>query len=823
MSEIYAQVILPLPLHDVYTYRVPGKWQSVIQAGQRVVVQFGAKKYYAALVYSLSDVVPEGLEIKEITQLLDEEPIVSLEHFEMWKWIAHYYCCTLGDVFRAAIPAGLKLESKSKVLLTDLEDEQVLSDKEFKIIEQVKKGALSIQDLQKALGKIFSYQTLKLLVEKKVIRIEEKMDMKYKVKTEVFVVLHPESENEFILQKKVDSLQRAKKQKALLFHFFEKTGISGITGKRKIGKKELLKGTGFSSSLLNELVRKKILLTLQKPVSRLNEEEVVQAGLSFLNASQVKALDEVKACFTQKKVTLLHGITASGKTEIYIHLIDEKLKRGQQVLYLLPEIALTTQIIARLVHVFGNRVGIYHSRMNSQERVEVWQKVLQYRLHPEEGYQVILGARSALFLPFSRLGLIIVDEEHDISFKQSDPAPRYHARDMAVVLARQHRADILLGSATPSFESFYNGLKGKYGIVFLGKKHFDLEPPEIIVADLIRARKKKQMKSVLTPELYQLMEEALQNKEQVILFQNRRGYSPYLQCYSCGWIPKCDHCDVSLTYHKYKEMLICHYCGYSQPLPKMCVSCGSTELLSHGIGTEKIEEELISLFPGKKIERMDLDTTRSKNAFERIIQDLDSGKTDILIGTQMVTKGLDFEHVYVVGIIDVDSLIGFPDFRAHERAFQLVSQVSGRAGRKHRRGKVVIQTSQPTHPIIELMQQQDYKVAFHAQIAERKMFRYPPFVRLIKLVVKHKQAEYVHQMAEELAGQIKKSKAFTVLGPEFPMVSRIRQWYIKEIWLKINPGYSLDGIKEYIRRTAAIVVRKKENRQGVIHIDVDPV
>lgn len=822
MPDMFAQVILPLPLHGAYSYRVPDEWQPVIQPGMRVVVQFGAKKYYAALVCALTDSAPLNIDIKEVIQVLDEEPVLLARNFELWQWIARYYCCTLGDVFRAAIPTGLRLESESKVLFTGNEEAQALSVKEFRIVEKMQRGVSTIQELQRELGKNFSYHALKLLTDKMVVRIEEKINAKYKPKTEIFVKWHPLIKSEPILHDKIQSLQCEGKQKALLFHFIEKAGAFPPFSKSIIGKKELLRGTGFNTAVLNGLVKKYILTTVQMPVSRLGEKQVAQAGLAFLNEFQIAALDRIKACFLEKKTALLHGITASGKTEIYIHLIDEVLKSGRQVLYLLPEIALTAQIIERLKNVFGDRVGIYHSRLNSQERVEVWQRVLQFRKNPGEGYQVILGARSALFLPFSALGLVVVDEEHEASFKQFDPAPRYQARDMAVVLAKQHQAEVLLGSATPSAESFFNALTGKYGLITLEKRHYKLEPPQIIVADLNRARKKKMMKSVLAPELYLLMDEALQKKEQIILFQNRRGYSPYIQCFSCGWIPQCDCCDVSLTYHRSKGLLVCHYCGYSLPMPASCPSCGSKEILPRGFGTEKIENELADLFPGKRIERMDLDTTRSKNAFEKIVKNLETGKTDILIGTQMVTKGLDFEHVSVVGIIDADSLVNFPDFRAHERAYQLVSQVSGRAGRKHRRGKVVIQTAQPAHPLIGLMQHQDYHAAFESQMAERKMFGYPPYVRLIKLVIKHKQTEAVNRIAGRLADQIRKNKAVSVLGPEFPMVSRIQLWYIKEIWLKISPKYSLDKVKAFIVQSVEEVTRHRENRQGVIIIDVDP-
>lgn len=822
MPELFAQVILPLSLHDAYTYRVPEKWHSAIQPGQRVVVQFGAKKYYAALVFSLSEMPPENIKLKEIIQLLDNEPVILPQNLKLWKWMAEYYCCTLGDVFRAALPTGLKLESKSKIILTGEDEQNQLTAKEFQILDLAKQESLTLEVLQKKLGKSFSYSALKSLLDRKIVQVEEKINAKYKAKTETWVKLHPDIKTEIELREKEEILQRAKKQKELLLHFVKKTQVFQVSQRPVITKKELLKGTGFSSAVLNALTEKKILKSYQQQVSRIEEKVTKQADLNLLNQYQQQALEEIKTCFGKNRATLIHGITASGKTEIYIHLIDEVLKKGKQALYLLPEIALTTQIIERLKNVFGIKVGIYHSRLNSQERVEIWEKVLRFQTHPKEGYQVVLGARSALFMPFSNLGLVIVDEEHENSFKQFDPAPRYHARDMAVVLGKQNNASVLLGSATPSFESFYNALTGKYGLVNLTKRHSNMELPEIIVADLKRAWKKKQMKSVLTPELFNRMEDALNNREQVILFQNRRGYSPFVQCFTCGWIPKCKNCDVSLTYHKYKKRLSCHYCGFSVAMPAECPECGSPEIKSRGFGTEKIEDELKPLFPGKKIERMDLDTTRSKNAFGKIIHNLESRKTDILIGTQMVTKGLDFEHVSVVGILNADNLINFPDFRAHERAYQLVSQVSGRAGRKHSRGKVVVQTAQPEHPLIELIQRQDYRTAFKAQMVERKLFKYPPYFRLIKLVVKHKNPENVNRVAERLAERLTKSRELTVLGPEFPLVSRIQLWYHKEIWLKIDPRLPLAEVKKFILESIEWVRNQPENSSCVVNIDVDP-
>lgn len=822
MPQLFAQVILPLSLHDAYTYSVPDALQASICEGQRVIVQFGQKKKYAALVVSLSQTKPENVEVKEILQVMDEHPIVLPQNLKLWEWIAKYYCCTLGDVFRAALPTGLKLESKSKLFLTGEQEPVSLSSSEDQIVQLIEQDGSFLSEVERKLGTGFSYRALKGLMQKKVIYLEEKVNAKYKPKTENFVRLHPDINAEEVLNRKADSLKKAKKQQQLLFHFCAVCNVFGENEREEIKQQELLKEGAFSSAQLTELHKKKILQKFKKQISRIDEAKIDQVSINLLNAHQTQALDEIKAVFETKPVALMHGITASGKTEIYIHLIDEVLKTGKQALYLVPEIALTTQIIIRLKKVFGNKVGIYHSRLNSQERVEIWEKVLRFKENPNEGYQLILGARSAVFLPFSDPGIIVVDEEHENSFKQFDPAPRYNARDMAVILGLQNKAKVLLGSATPSYESYYNATKGKYGLVNLFKRHSEMELPEICVADLRRAYKRKEMRSFLTPELYDLMESALEKNEQVILFQNRRGYSPYVECFTCGNIPKCTNCDVSLTYHKYKRRLSCHYCGFSYIMPNRCDECGSPELKTRGFGTEKVEDELKSLFRNARFDRMDLDTTRSKNAFEKIVSKLEQQKTDILIGTQMVTKGLDFEHVSVVGILNADNLINFPDFRAHERAYQLISQVSGRAGRKHKRGKVVIQTSQPDHPLLEMIQTQDYGLALKMHLEERQLFKYPPFYRLIKIVVKHKNTETVDRAAYQLATKIKSNKSLIVMGPESPLVNRIQLWYHKEIWIKISRKLNLDLVKDELMLSVKQVKAQPSTSNCMFNIDVDP-
>ncbi len=822
MPELFAEVILPLSLHEKYTYRVPETLQSALKQGQRVIVQFGKKRLYSALVFSVTTTKPDNIDIKDIHQILDEKPVVFAINFQLWEWISKYYCCTLGDVFRAALPTGLKMESKSKLFLTGIEDEIEISEKENLVLNAINNEDIYLSELQKRLGLNFSYSALKSLQAKNLIYFEEKVSSKYKPKTEAFVKLHPSVKSAELLESRLDELKKAKKQAALILHFCNKANVFENNLKGTVSKKELFEGTNFSSALVNELCRKNMLVQFEKQVSRIETEKTVQVEINLLNKHQKEALLQIKTAFQTRQVALIHGITASGKTEIYIHLIDEIIKTGKQALYLVPEIALTTQIIRRLKKVFGEKVGIYHSKLNSQERVEIWEKVLLFDENPEKAYQVVLGARSSVFLPFSKLGVVIVDEEHENSFKQFDPAPRYNARDMAVLLGSQHNAKVLLGSATPSFESYFNSLTGKYALVNLFKRHSEMELPEIIVADVKRAVRKKQMHSVLTPELYAQINSALANNEQIILFQNRRGYSPYVECFSCGWIPKCQNCDVSLTYHKNNNRLTCHYCGFNQSLPDSCKSCGSAEIKTRGFGTEKIEDEIKSLFKNARIARMDLDTTRNKHSFEKIIKNLENRKTDILVGTQMVTKGLDFEHVSVVGILNADNLINFPDFRAHERAFQLISQVAGRAGRKHKRGTVVIQTSQPEHDLIGLIKSQNYVGFWNLQLDERKLFKYPPLYKLIKIVIKHKNVSTVGRASEIVAGELRKIKSVVVLGPEFPLISRIQLWYQKEIWLKFDRNNNSAQIKSWILHAIQTAKQSPQNSNCIINVDVDP-
>ncbi len=820
MSDLFAEIILPLPLHDTFTYRVPEQLRLQATPGKRAIVQFGRKKFYSGLIFSVHDAAPQGFEIKDIQSVLDDEPVIHPVNIRLWQWMAEYYLCPLGDVMKAALPSALKLESSSMVAALPGSGN---TPSETELVKLITAKSLSLAEIQKKMGSRFSFRELQQLINQKIICLEETVFEKYKPKTRPLLQLHPSMDSPEKWQQTLDSLTRAPKQQELMRHIAEKTALFSARKNFELPKKELLAGTTFSEAILNQLIAKEILTVRQETVSRLDESLPLQTDLNLLNNDQQQALEKIGELFKQKQVVLMHGVTASGKTEIYIHLIDQVCRQGKQALYLVPEISLTPQIVNRLKKVFGNKVGVYHSRMNDAERAEVWNHVLSFGKSDDPACQIILGARSSVFLPFANLGLIIADEEHENSYKQFDPAPRYNARDMAVMLGYQHHAAVLLGSATPSFESYMNAKTGKYGLVELLKRYSQVALPNIRVADLQRAYKRKEMRSVLTPELFEEIEKALQNQEQVILFQNRRGYSPFVECMNCGWIPRCVNCDVSLTYHKQQRRLNCHYCGFSFRMPETCGQCGSPDIKTRGFGTEKIEDEIAPLFPEARIARMDLDSTRSRNAFDKIIHQLEARKIDILVGTQMVTKGLDFEHVSVVGILNADNLLNFPDFRAHERAFQLMLQVSGRAGRLNKQGTVVIQTSQPEHPVLRQVINHDYESLFRQLMEERKTFHYPPWYRLIKIAVKHRNPSQLEIAATELGNALKKTGLFLVLGPEYPLVARIQLWHIKEIWLKTSRDKNLAQVRQEIE-TAVKNTRQLPYLSGaVFNIDVDPM
>jgi len=826
-DPLFADVILPLPLAQHFTYRVPRAFQVQIKTGVRVIVQFGQRKFFSALVYKLHEKEPSGeFEIKDIEAILDEEPIIGEKQLQIWEWIANYYCCTLGEVYKAALPTGLKLESQTKISLNpDAIITEGLTDKETAVVLLLEsRKTASIQDLKQFLGQQSSFAILKLLLEKNAVIVEERLRESYKAKEVSMVRLKPEFESEESLNLMLDLLsKKAKKQEQLLKAFLAET-LFGELRLTEIVKKDLLQIADASDAALKGLEEKQVLEVFQKEIGRINRIHDAELMIKELTEPQQKAYDEIRTRFETQQTVLLNGVTSSGKTEIYIRLIEEQLKLGKQVLYLVPEIGLTTQIITRLKTAFGAQAGIYHSKFNDAERVEIWFNVLNDKsAQTGPQYKVILGARSSIFLPFKNLGLIIVDEEHENSYKQFDPAPRYNARDMAIVMGNIHGAKVLLGSATPSYETYFNARSNKYGLVNLTERFQGIEMPELIPANTQESYKRKLMRSVFTPELYDEITMALSNKEQVILFQNRRGFAPFVQCGSCGWIPKCKYCDVSKTYHKNRSSLICHYCGHTTSLVSKCEECGSDDIKTRGFGTEKIEDEIKLLFPEARVARMDLDTTRAKNAYEQLIWQFETGKIDILVGTQMVTKGLDFDHVRVVGVLNADNLLNYPDFRSYERSYQLIMQVSGRAGRKNKQGRVIVQTTQPNHPVIQDVIANDYYKLFSRQMAERKMFRYPPYYRLIKIVVKHQNKERLDLAALNLATAFRSVFNKNVLGPEYPVVGRIQMWFQKEILIKLPRDGKIQEAKTKIMVIINHAKSQPNNSQLIVYADVDPM
>ena len=823
---LFADVILPLPLGYRFTYRVPPDFQMRIKKGVRVIVQFGKRKFFSALVYQLHREIPTGeFEIKNIDAILDEEPIVSEKQLEFWEWMSNYYCCTLGEVYKAALPSGLKLESQTKITLNpEISITNNLTEKENIVLLLLEsRKTATVQDLNHFLGQQSSYSVLKLLLEKNAVIVEEHMRESYKPKLVTYVKLNPEYLPDAKLYEVLDSLKRAKKQEQLLKIFLSET-LYGENSPTEIVKKELLEIANATDAVLKALEEKNILQLFQKETGRIDRTHNKDLYIKELSKAQQIAYDDILVQFNSRQIVLLNGVTSSGKTEIYIRLIEEQLKLGKQVLYLVPEIGLTTQIISRLKTAFGDLAGIYHSKFNDAERVEIWFNVLNKDFGKTgEQYKVILGARSAVFLPFTDLGLIIVDEEHENSYKQFDPAPRYNARDMAIVLGNMHGAKVLLGSATPSYETYFNARSKKYGLVNLTERYQGIEMPELIPANTQEAYKRKLMHSIFTPELYNEISNALQNKEQVILFQNRRGFAPFVQCGKCGWIPKCKYCDVSLTYHKNRSSLICHYCGHTTSLVTKCGECAADEIKTRGFGTEKIEDEIQMLFPDARVARMDLDTTRAKRAYEQLIWQFETGKIDILVGTQMVTKGLDFDHVRVVGVLNADNLLNYPDFRSYERSYQLIMQVSGRAGRKNNRGKVIVQTTQPNHPVIQDVTANNFIQLFNRQMAERKMFRYPPYYRLIKIVIKHQNRERLDLAANNLATAFRAIFNRNVLGPEYPVVGRIQMWYSKEMLIKLPRDGQIQEAKFKIMEIINKAKSQPNNSQLIVYADVDPM
>ncbi len=815
--HFFIDVILPIPLDKQFTYAITKAESDFLKVGMRVAVPFGKRKIYTALVLSIHQNAPQAYEAKDIHQILDEQPLVNEFQIQLWQWMSNYYMCTLGDILRAALPSAFLLESETNIISNKEEEiyDLELKDDEFLIYEALQhQSSLKIDDISNILNKKNVLPVIKRLIEKKVITVEEELYEKYKPKLIRYVKLNDNYDEDGALNELLETLSRAPKQRQIVLSFF----MLKSTSKKPIKVSDLLKKSDASSAQIKTLIDKEILEEYYLKTDRVSFEKDKISTSKSLNKDQENTLSEITKLFEKQNVTLLHGVTSSGKTEIYVKLIEDVLKQGKQVLYLVPEIALTSQLVNRLSAYFGNQISVFHSRYSLNERVEVWHHVL----NNSEKAKVVLGARSTIFLPFNNLGLVIVDEEHEQSYKQFDPAPRYHARDTAIVLANLFKAKTLLGSATPSIESYYNAVKeNKYGFTELKTRYNNVLMPEIELVDIKDKQKRKRMQGHFSDRLIEEMTEALENDQQIILFQNRRGFSPIIECNTCGHSPQCSNCDVSLTYHQYKNQLRCHYCGYAIAMPKNCSACGSNELDDKGFGTEQIEEEVKILFPEAKVARMDLDTTRGKHSYERIITSFEQHEVDVLVGTQMVTKGLDFRNVKLVGIMNADSLLNLPDFRAHERSFQLMQQVAGRAGRTDIRGKVLIQTYNPYHKILQQVSTNDYLSMFYEQLDERYNYKYPPIYRLIKVTLKHRDYSKVNDGADWLAKSLRNVFKQYVLGPEFPPVSRIRNQYHKNILIKIPQNQSLSKTKEAILKIKNSFLSIKDFRPIKVILNID--
>ena len=749
---MFVDVILPLPLDGVFTYSVPTSEEGRVREGARVVVPFGRNKTYVGIISNIHHQSPEGYQTKDILQVIDFSPILLDTQLKLWQWIADYYMSPIGEVYKAALPSGLKAEDG------------------------------------------------------------------YKPKTELYIRLTAPFQNEQALHVALNMLQRAEKQQKAFIDYLSLSGWDNGSEGTELTRDELL-NQGHSLPTVNALVKRGLLETYEKEIGRLNlGGEPHPEHIKQLSPAQQDAFNQIQFSFLKKNVTLLHGVTSSGKTEIYIHLIQQALEQKQQVLYLLPEIALTVQMMDRLRRVFGNRLGIYHSKYSDAERVEIWQKQLS-----QNPYEVILGARSAVFLPFQRLGLVIVDEEHETSYKQQDPAPRYHARSAAIVLAQMFGAKTLLGTATPSLETYHNTKTGKYALVELFQRYKGIELPEIQIVDIKDLQHRKMMKGPFSPLLLNKVREALERGEQAILFQNRRGYAPVIECKQCGWVPHCQHCDVSLTFHRNLNQLTCHYCGYTYQVPTECPNCGCTQLQTRGYGTEKIETEVRDIFPEARIARMDLDTTRSRQAYERIISDFAAGRTNLLIGTQMISKGLDFDKVSVVGILNADTMLNYPDFRAYEHAFTMMSQVSGRAGRKGKRGLVILQTKSPDLPLTHQVVQNDYTAFYRSMIAERQQFHYPPYYRLVYIYLKHRSDSLVETAGVEMASRLRQGLGARVLGPDKPAVAKVKSLAIRKLVLKLEMGLKMSDVRKYLALAQQQMLQDKRYSSLQVYCDVDPL
>ncbi len=813
---MFAEIIIPLALPKNYTWKIPDHLMNDVQAGCRVEVNLGKNKKYSGIVKNIYDRAPLNFEAKEILNVIDREPVISTFHLQFWEWLAEYYMCTEGEVMAAALPAHFKLSSETILIFNEEygDDFSSLDNDEYLVAEALlMKHELRLAEVQNILDVIHVYPIVNRLIGKKICFVWESLKQTYAPKKETFVVLNPEYDNEEKLSELLNSWSRAPKQMELLLSYLHLMKTEG-----EVTKTELLKKSGASDAQLKGLVDKGIIRTDKRSIERLN---YLPKNISVdfeLTHSQQEALTAIEASLVDKQVCLLHGITSSGKTHIYIKIIEQLIRKGQQVLYMLPEIALTSQIIRRLQKYFGGYIGIYHSKFSQNERVEIWNKVKNGEL------KIVLGARSSLFLPYHQLGLIICDEEHDTSYKQHDPAPRYNARDAAIYLASLTNAKVLLGSATPALETYYNAKTGKYALAELNERYGDVKLPSIEMIDTRTVAVKKNEKVMLSPRLIEQIHLTVDAKKQVILFQNRRGYTPYQVCSICGWIAQCRNCDVSLTYHKFSNKLKCHYCGNIYPPTTTCAACGSDKLMQRNFGTEKIEELLQSELPDVKAARMDLDTIRNKNAHDVLIQQFEQRKIDVLVGTQMVVKGLDFDNVTLVGILDADGLLHFADFRVNERAFQLMEQVSGRAGRRDNAGKVLIQTINPNHPVLKHVAYHDFTGMYNEEIEKRKQFFYPPFSRTIQLTVKHKERDVVYQAAHVFADALKHAYANFLVGPAEPVVNRIRNLFLMEILIKLpRDSQTIMNCKKGILKQITVLHTENKFKKVIVVPDVDPV
>lgn len=822
-ARLYAEVILPLPLFGTFTYSIPTTLEGKAAVGHRVIVPFGRKKYYTGIIESITPVAPEGFEVKDISSVLDPWPVVKHPQLKLWEWIAEYYLCTAGDVYKAAVPAGLKVESETFIELNPDYEEMTdarMTDREAIIMQSLDhNGKMTPAEISKKTGLNSIESTISSMVERRMLIIAEKLIERYRPKKETLVRLAVDRNDNEAMHKVFDAVKGAKKQEMMLI-----TLLDNLNKRQQqqlppeVPRQHLLEQSGLSPAILAALASKGIVEIFTREINRFNYTGTEQGELPKLSAPQSEALDSIHRMFIDKNVTLLHGVTSSGKTEIYIHLIDYILKKGSQALYLVPEIALTTQLTRRLQKVFGKRVIIYHSKFSDNERVDIWKRMLH-----DPSPCVVIGARSSLFLPFSRLGLVIVDEEHESSYKQFDPAPRYNARDCAIVLASMHGAKTLLGSATPAIETYYKALNGRYGLVTLSERYEGVQLPLIEIVDLNDERRRGRISGPMSARLAMMSREAVKGGEQVILFHNRRGFAPVVVCKQCGYVPKCQNCDVSLTYHRKAGEMVCHYCGATYKLPTICPACKEPAIEVYGYGTERIEEIAESSFPGARIMRMDLDTTRNKDSYLNIINDFSLGKADILVGTQMVTKGLDFERVSLVGILNADNLINFPDFRASERAFNMLEQVAGRAGRRNKRGLVIVQTSQPSHPILSYLQAHNYEGFYEHELEERRRYGYPPFTRVINIYLKHRDEDLLIRAAAGYAETLRHLFGNRILGPDEPHIARIQSLYIRKIMLKVEIQASMSKVKAILRSVYEAQMADKSLRSLVVYYDVDPM